>query len=110
MQAVLFEVPRAETDWQRWSFHHRQSHSLIRNAIQQKGGPALTEYMLDPITFQDFQGFLERNGLTHLEMNSALGVQGAELDELDPRKNNELVAWIFIHAQEHRTAEAKLQI
>lgn len=108
MQAILFEVPRSETDWSRWSFSHRDSHQQIIQAIAAKGGPSLTQYILDPISMPDFQGFLERNARAHFDMNGAIGAQGAELDELDPRDTNQLVAWIYEHALEHRTAEERL--
>ena len=108
MEAVLFEVPHSETDWSRWSWNHRDSHQQIIQAIAAKGGASLTQYILDPINFSDFQGFLEANALAHFDMNGAIGAQGAELDELDPRDTNQLVAWIFAHAEEHRTAEDRL--
>lgn len=108
MQAILFETPKSEAEWSRWSFSHRDSHQRIIQAIASKGGPSLTQYILDPISMPDFQGFLERNALSHFDMNAAIGAQGAELDELDPRDNNQLVAWIFVHAQEHRSAEERL--
>lgn len=109
MQATLFEVPANDNDWQRWSWSHRDSHLRIIQAIAAKGGPALTEYVLD-VTQQDFEGFLERNATAHTDMNGAIGAQGAELDELDPKDQNQLVAWIYLHALEHRTAESRLGI
>lgn len=108
MQAVLFEVPHTETEWSRWSWNHRDSHLRIIQSIAAQGGPSLTQYILDPISLDNFQQFLELNGLAHLQMNGAVGTQGAELDDLNPRDNSQLVAWIFEHAEEHRMVEDRL--
>jgi hypothetical protein len=109
VQAILFEVPRNPDAWQRFSWSHRQSHALIRAAIQARGGPNLPDYVLD-VSEEDFGGFLERNALSHLDMNAAIGAQGSDLEELDPTDDHQLTSWTYLHAQEHRTAEDVLGI
>jgi hypothetical protein len=107
---VLKEIPRSAQQWQRWSYHHRLSHDIIRQAIQKQGGQNLPDYPLDPISEVDFQGFLERNTLTHQQMNAAINAQGVDLAELDPKDENALVAWVSLHFLEHQTAEQRLKV
>lgn len=109
MQATLFEVPRTADDWQRWSWNHRTSHQVIRQAIRARGGPNLPDYVLT-VSEEDFGGFLERNQLSHVDMNGVIGAQSADLEELDPKDERQLIAWCWIHAMEHRVAENALGV
>lgn len=110
MLVALIEIPRTREQWDRFSWHHRSSHQAIRQAILAKGGPNLPDYVLDPINPNRFVDFLQSNAQTHIEMNGALGVQGVDLQDLDPRDENKLIAWINLHYLEHQTAETKLGI
>ncbi len=110
MLPVLTEIPRNIDDWNRWSFHHRSSHTAIRQAILQQGGPNLPEYQLYPIDFGHFTDFLQNNAQSHIDMLAVLGIPGEDLQDVDIRQENQLVAWIFLHAQDHRNAEMTLRI
>jgi hypothetical protein len=105
VQAFLWNVPKDSTMWSEWSFHHRVSHDLIRQGIAAKG-VILTDYEIDPISPADMPAWLQRNSQLHIDMNSALGLQSADLQDVDLSDERQLVAFIGLHAQQHRDAEA----
>ena len=43
-------------------------------------------------------------------MNSAMGLQSTDLQDVDLSQERELLSWIKLHYQEHYYAEAKLGI
>ena len=86
------------------------SHRKIIQAIAAQKGKNLAQYQVDPINFTDFSTFLNNNQQAHNEMLSALGISGADLQQVDIRDANQRRAWIAIHAVEHRDAEMALKI
>lgn len=188
----LFNQPRSEQEWSIWSFAHRDSHTRIREAIQNqtgnitaipvtsngsgytsaptvaitdvkgngKGATAvatytvtggfynitiavltqgsgylepivmlsggggtgataqaeyrpvtiLTEYQLDPINFNDFTTWLENNEQSHDDFNAFLKLQSSDLEEVDPKNESQMQAWINLHFREHQSAESALNI
>lgn len=110
MLALLLNTPQSDEDWSRFSFHHRASHDLIRQAIAAQHNVTLPPYPLDPIPFFAFKQWLENNQAAHVDMNGVLKAQGADIEDLDPTDARQLQAWIFLHAVEHQTAERILGI
>jgi|SRR5215469_2999953 len=110
MLAELLNVPHTVHEWNRFSFHHRQSHVLIRQAIFAQSGLNLVDYLLDPIPLNNPKGFLENNQQAHVDMDQALGSQSVNLLDVDLNDENEKTAWIYLHYLEHQTAEQILGI
>jgi len=110
MLAVLLEIPRTREQWDRFSWHHRSSHTAIRQAIRSQKGVHLPEYILEPIDFNRFVDFLQANSQTHIDMLSVLGIQGEDLQDVDVRNENQLVAWSWLHYLDHYNAEKALGI
>jgi hypothetical protein len=110
MIAVLLESPRTPEQWLRWSYHHRDSHTRIRQAIQKQKNVNLVEYQLDPIFDQDLQGFLQRNSQSHGDMLSILGIQSEDLLDVDFKDERQAQAWIQLHYYDHFNAETALGI
>lgn len=110
MLALLLESPRTPEGWIRWSFHHRQSHAAIRDAIQKQKNISLIDYQLDPITQEDLQDWLQRNSQSHSDMLGALGLQSEDLLDVDFRDQQQAQAWIYLHYFDHYTAETTLEI
>lgn len=110
MISALINVPASESEWSIWSFAHALDHKEIIQAIQQQGGPALPEYQLEPLNFDEVEDFLERNTHAHNDMNGALRLNSADLQEVDFEDKQQLVSWIGIHWQEHTAARAVLRI
>ena len=110
MLPILYNIPRDKRDWDIWSLSHQASHTKIAQKIISIGGPSLTVYQLDPMNLSDFSSFLNRNQQAHNDMLGVLGISGADLQQLDPRNDNQLRAWIALHAQEHRQAEQALSV
>ena len=110
MLAVLLEIPRDKAAWNRFSFHHRQSHDRIVAAINAKGGQQLVTYQLDPINPDDFESWITRHQQAHVDMDGALGAQGVDLSDLDPTDERQLIGWIYRNWEEHTAAENALGI
>lgn len=110
MLALLLETPQTPEEWQRWSFHHRDSHNRIREAVQAKHGVKLADYPIDPITEDDIAGFLQRNSQMHIDFDGVLNLQSNDLLDVDFTDPEQRSAWVFAHYQEHYDAELKLGI
>jgi hypothetical protein len=110
--AAILNAPRNELDWQRFGFHHRTSHDLIRQAIktQTNGATVLADYQLYPIDLNNPRYFLEWNQSAHTDMNGVLGVPSINLIDVDIDDERQLAAWVWSHYLEHRTAEDRLRI
>lgn len=107
---VLLNVPRTPEQWAIFTLHHRTSHDLIRQTIRAKSGTDLSDFIIDPIPFNAVKQWLEANQQLHTDMNTALGTQGSDLEEVDITKERELQVWIYQHYLEHQTAEQTLGI
>jgi hypothetical protein len=110
MLAALLNTPRTSENWNEWSFHHKDSHLRILQAIKQQLNFNVIEYDIDPIPPDDLPGWLEKNQEYHDEMNAALNLQGSDLESVDFKNPKEFEVWIFQHYQEHFDAESKLGI
>jgi hypothetical protein len=71
-----------------------------------KGGPQLTDYILDPIDLRDFAGFLQRNNQSHQDEASFLRTTLFDFQDVDYRNEDSLRGWVFSHWQAHVAEEA----
>lgn len=110
MLAALLNIPRNQNDWNIFSFHNRDQISLIRQAVLAQKNITLTDYQLDPINFAAFDQFLQNNQQAHTDFNNALSLQSSDLENMDPKDERQLVAWVFLGYQELYTASAVLKI
>lgn len=108
----LLNVPKSKSDWDNWSLNHMLEHQKIIQAIasQSNGNIQLIQYQLDPIDFQNPTYFLERHQQTHLDMDSALGLQSADLQDVDLKDDKQLQSFIYINWIEHFSANQTLAI
>lgn len=100
--AALFNIPTDPQAMLRFSFHNNDSHLLAVDAIRANTGVVLPTYVIDPIPENDFPGWLYTHQSMHNSVNTALGLDGADLSDMDPTKLDQLTYWIQLHAQEHR--------
>lgn len=70
----------------------------------------LPDYVIDPIPREDVKGWLENNQNFHNDMNGQLNLQGSDLQDVDFNDQKQLQSWIFLHYQEHNSAEQALEI
>lgn len=110
MLPILLNTPKSVDEWDRFSFHHRTSHDLIRQAIQTQFNVALPDYVLDPIPLNQPLFFLENNQQAHTDFDGILGVQSSDLEDVNLSDERQLQAWIYLHYLEHQTAENTLGI
>lgn len=103
-------TPREPSEWVRWSYHHRDSHARIRDAIQKQKGVSLVDYQLDPISQEDIRGWLQRNSQSHSDMLGALNIQAEDLLDVDFSDLKQAEAWTNLHYQDHYNAENALRI
>jgi hypothetical protein len=106
----LFNSPENPNAWSRYSFSHFSSHRRIILALGQQKNVNLTLYDLDPINFDDWPNWLDRNQQAHNDFNSALGLQSGDLVTVDFRNDAQIRSWIYVHAREHEAAERALKI
>jgi len=104
---LLSNIPRTREEWLQWAWAHRDSHDRIRAAIKRVYGQTLSDYQIEPINPDAFQDFLQSNSQLHEGMNSVLSLNGSDLQDADLSQDNQLQAWIRLHALEHYYAEAK---
>lgn len=110
MLVTLVTTPTNASEWAVWSYAHRDSHALIRQAIQAQFNINLIEYPLDPIPFDSLTQWLDWNQQAHNDMNGVLGTQSSDLQEADFNDPAKLQAWIYLHRREHETASSILKI
>lgn len=110
MLASLVNVPRNQNDWELWSWCNRLQIAAIRQAIREKYNVNLAEQILYPLSQDDFASFLQANSQAHTDFNSVLGLQGSDIEELDPKDEKKLEAWIYSVYQELYSASAALGI
>lgn len=110
MLPVLFNLPRNADDWNRWSFHHRKSHDVIRYALRKQQNANLADFIIDPIPLKVPKQFLESNQQLHTDFNKTLGTPGSDLEDVDFNDQHALQAWIYLHALEHQVAERTLKV
>lgn len=110
MLANLLNVPKTVEEWAVFSYAHRDQHQQIRQAIQARTGINLTEYQIDPIALDDFPTFLTANQNMHNDFNGILKTQGDDLSQLDPRDQEQLTAWVYLHFREHQAAANVLHL
>ncbi len=108
MLPALENTPRTQDEWNRFAWDHRDSHNRIRAAILKHRGINLPDYQIDPINPGAITQFLQNNSQLHGDMNSTLGLQSADLQDVNLGDQRQLEAWIKLHWQEHNYAELKL--
>lgn len=104
----LLNVPKDSRQWNSWSFTHKIQHDNINRAILAQKNQSLTTYILDPINFQVPSVFLQNNGQIHLDVCSALGVNGTDLTSVNWQNEEELTNWIYQHWLEHSNFNSAL--
>jgi hypothetical protein len=110
MLAALENLPKTQDEWNRWSWNHRDSHDRIRAAIKSQHGVNLSDYQIDPIDPTAINDFLQSNSQLHGDMNGVLGLQSADLQDVDIGDDKQFEAWVRLHYNEHQYAELKLEI
>lgn len=108
MLADLLNTPESPLDWQVWSHAHMIEHNNLIAKIAALNGPQLIQYQLDPIRLDFPADFFERNQHAHTDVNSVLNLNSSDLQDVDIKDQQQLIAWIKIHAQEHYDMNAKL--
>ena len=104
-----FDVKSPESREQ-WVLWHSQDHQEIHQAIQNVLGTNLVIYQLYPMDLKNLEQWAAWHQQTHDDENSATGLAGNDLSEMnfkDPKKANE---WHFNHFKEHLALRSKFSI
>jgi len=99
--ADIYNVPSSPESRSQWAFAHMAHHRDCIRRVAELGGENLTEYPLDPIDFDDPGIFIYNHQQMHNDLNSALGVFGNDLTDVEFSKPAELSAWVQLNASEH---------
>lgn len=108
--ANLLNTPRTPSDFEEFFFSNRLQIDAIQKAILQQKNVNLTQYVLYPVSQDDFKGFLEANQQSHEDFNSVLGLQSSDLESVDLKDEKQLTAWTYLNYQELYSASAALKI
>lgn len=98
---LVQNFPRSKEAIAKWAFNHDQEHRIIRTAVLSKKGVALQEYILDPFSYQDPQGWLARHQSAHNDFNAIVNYNGSDLEAVDFDNDKQRQAWSWFHWQEH---------
>lgn len=110
MSLPLIQSPAEGPDGMKaWFFAHHQDHVEIVQAIQKLGVP-MTIYPLDPFTPNAVDTWLRFHQTAHNDFNQALGLDGADLTDVDFRDQEKLADFFWRNYQEHQDARAELGI
>jgi hypothetical protein len=110
MLVNLLNVPQSDKEWEIWSLSHALDHDEIRQSIVAMGGPNLPKYVMQPLTQEQPGDFLQNNSQSHTDMNAFLNLNSSDLLVVDFKDQNQKVAWINVHYQEHFNARQVLKI
>ena len=108
--ASLYNVPTNDAELETWSFVHQAHHRDILRQIQAVYGQQLSEYALDPMDPENLQVWLDQHQDMHQQMDAVLGIAGYNLDQVEWSDPGNRAGWLFLNAQEHVQAAAKLGI
>lgn len=111
--ASLYVAPSTPQELATWQFSNVAHHRDINNTTFRLLGVTLPEYVLAPFDPEDqnsLNAFLEHHQAMHTQMDTALGIAGFNLSEVDWQDANALASWIAAHAQEHQQAAQILKL
>lgn len=97
-------------DFTAFSFANADHHMLALLKVNKTLGLNLTTYVLDPIPEFDTLNWLRRHQQAHTDLNNLLGIQGADLTDVDFKKQTEREAWAELHYFEHLQFQQSLGI
>lgn len=106
--ANLYRPP--EDGWDDFWFNNWIDHQDIAQAITKQNNVSMTIYVIDPWSDASADGILERHQQYHNDMNSALGLAGQDLSDLNLEDETKVKAWQWIHYLEHQAAHQALGI
>lgn len=109
--ANIFVSPRVDELQDVWAFSNQDNHRLIISEIQKQLNLQLSVRQLDPMPFdENLEFWLQKHQQSHNDFTSVLGIEGADLTELNFKDRREIDAWTFLHANEHRLANQILGV
>jgi hypothetical protein len=108
--AALYNVPGTPEELSRWSFSHAVHHRDINDTIFKLSGFQIFEFLMDPISVDNIDNWLQSHQLMHQQMDEILGIVGYDLYDVDWQDQSQLAGWIFLNANEHFNASEILQI
>lgn len=110
MLPLLYNSPKDKSGFDEFSFANIDEHRKIATAVKTLYGITLSQYIIDPIPLFDFSAWAYRHQQMHNEQNAVLGIAGNDLTTVDLSKEDQVSAWINLHAQEHYQASAILEL
>lgn len=110
MLAVLLEVPSSPEEWNRFAFHNQDQITLLQQAVAVQFGVTLTSYVLFPLNLDEPDLWLFNNQAAHNDINSVLGLQGHNVQDLEFDDSDAVAAWINLNYQELYDASNALRV
>lgn len=101
MIATLYGMPHTEEDFSAWSFAHAAHHRDICRVVFRDSQVRLDEYVLDPFDPDDMGNWPYLHQVMHQQMDTALGIAGYDLSEIDWQDHDRIRSWLQQHGSEH---------
>ena len=95
---------------EQWALWHHQDHIEIKQVIQTALGLNLTIYDLYPLDLHKLEDWSLRHQSAHNEMNSASGLSGQDLQEVNFLDRQQRLDWHEQHFSEHNAQRIKYGI
>jgi hypothetical protein len=108
--APLYTVPRNSQDWSNWSFNNADSHLRVINAVFSKFQLQLPYFSVDPIPWNSLSDWLRNHQQMHNDIDGLLNVDSSDFTLPNFHDEEQMEAFIFSHADEHRSWEDFLGI
>jgi hypothetical protein len=97
----LFNVPTDQRGLDYFATANADHHTRLAESIFAAGGTRLLVQPLDPIPLFARDVWLQKHQQMHNDLNKLLGTTGFDLSALDIENEEEVAAWVGLHAREH---------
>lgn len=108
--AGLLNVPDDVQAWDRWSFDLQQNLDDIGTAMRQQRNVVLPRLQISPVPLDDTDRWLERVSTAIGQITDELGIQAADVENVDLDDPAARQGWIFTVFQEINAARQALKI
>lgn len=101
---------KSEESREQWALWHFKDHEEIHQATQNVLGINTIVYQLYPLDLDKLQEWAEMHQQTHDDQNSAAGLGGNDLSEMNFDEQEKSEQWHFNHFKEHLALRSRYGI
>lgn len=110
LAGILNFEPKDPRQAEEWALQHFADHQEIQQAIQKASGTNLTIWEIYPLDMTHWDVWALKHQSAHNEMNTASGLSGDDLTQLNFKNRSDLEDWNYKHFREHEAQRVKYGI